>query len=84
MDSEVTSIEMKPASQGVTNLGYRSTEVRTALHVISNKRPTGFNGHMGEHSSRWTCHGVLLCLHLKLHFGVLPQIRYLSDCVPRF
>lgn len=49
MDSEVTSIEMKPANQGVTNLGYRSTEVRTALHVISNKRPTGFNGHMGEH-----------------------------------
>lgn len=30
MDSEVTSIEMKPASQGVTNLAYRSTEVRTA------------------------------------------------------
>lgn len=47
MDSEVTSIEMKPANQGVTNLGYRSTEVRTALHDISNKRPAGFNGHMG-------------------------------------
>lgn len=47
MDSEVTSIEMKPANQGVTNLGYRSTEVGTALHVISNKRPTGLNGHMG-------------------------------------
>lgn len=30
MDSEVTSIEMNPANQGVTNLAYRSTEVGTA------------------------------------------------------
>lgn len=33
MDSEVTSIEMKPANQGVTNLGYRSTEVPTAYQL---------------------------------------------------
>lgn len=63
MDSEVTSIEMKPASQGVTNLAYRSTEVRTAyqfnlfffLHVESNKRYTGLNRSPENHSSIWTC-----------------------------
>lgn len=35
MDSEVTSIEMKPANQGVTNLGYRSTENGLSDHPDS-------------------------------------------------
>lgn len=35
MDTEVTSIEMKPANQGVTNLGYRSTENGLSDHPDS-------------------------------------------------
>uniref|UniRef100_A0A8W8LSQ9 Solute carrier family 28 member 3 n=1 Tax=Magallana gigas TaxID=29159 RepID=A0A8W8LSQ9_MAGGI len=35
MDSEVTSIEMRPANQGLTNLGYRSTENGLSDHPDS-------------------------------------------------